>query len=395
MRILSLVYEKDREKEYMHHSKVALQAADNVLQWNIVDGLLQNLEPEQVRIINSVPVGNYPKSNRKIVFHDEERQYRDARLQNIGFINLPFLKPLIRFRAYIKELKQHQADNKVLLYGLYLPQLLALRKVKRKSQLDVCLIIDDLPAQFGIVSGSCLKVFLQTLVGKWTLSLLNDPKIIDRFVLLTEHMKETLDLKGRPYCVMEGIANPTPLEPPEHQDKRIVYYAGTLNEKFGIVTLLDAFARIPGEEYELWICGDGDARDKVETAARQDPRVRYFGFVSKPDADRLRNSATVLVNPRSNEGAYTRYSFPSKTIEYLLAEKPVVMYKLDGIPDEYDAWLHYFLDNSPEGMAKVLQQVCDNDVNKSVEHARLARAWVLAQKNPTIQVKRILELYDR
>ena len=395
MRILSLVYEKEREKEYIHHSKVALQAADNVLQWNIVDGLLQNLGPEQVHLINSVPMGNFPKSNRKIVFRSEERRYGDARLQNIGFLNLPLLKPIIRFCAYTKELKRYRTDNKVLVYGLYLPQLLALRRAKRKRPLNVCLIIDDLPAQFGIVSGSRLKIFLKTLVGKWTLSLLNDPKIVDRFVLLTEHMKEALDLQGRPYCVMEGIANPVPLEPAECQDKRIIYYAGTLNEKFGIATLLDAFARIRGEEYELWICGDGDARNKVETAAQADPRIRYFGFVSKAEADRLRNSAAVLVNPRCNEGAYTRYSFPSKTIEYLLAAKPVVMYKLDGIPDEYDTWLHYFSDNSPECMAQLLQQVCGGDTNRNTARARQAREWVLTQKNPIIQVKRILDLYDR
>lgn len=397
MRFLTLVFEKDREKEYMRHSKVALQAADNVLQWHIVDGLLQNLGPDQVTILNSVPAGNYPKANSQIVFPEEDREYLGARLHNVGFWNLPFFKPVIRFFSYVKALtKTHDhADNALLVYGLYLPQLLAIRRAKRKCPLDVCVVIDDLPAQFGIITGNKLKVFLKTLVGKWVLSILNDPKTVDRFVLLSEHMKEALELKGRPYCVMEGIANPVPLEPVAPQDKKIIFYAGTLNKRFGITTLLDAFSQIKDEDYALWICGDGNAREQVEAAARQDARIRYYGFVSKSEADRLRNSATVLVNPRSNEGAYTRYSFPSKTIEYLLAEKPVVMYKLDGIPSDYDPWLYYIPENTPESMAQVLQQVCRSDGTQLCQHARQARQWVLTHKNPTVQVKRILELYNK
>ena len=38
------------------------------------------------------------------------------------------------------------------------------------------------------------------------------------------------------------------------------------------------------------------------------------------------------VNPRQNNEEFTKYSFPSKTMEYLASGVPVVAYKLDGIP---------------------------------------------------------------
>lgn len=396
MRFLTLVYEKDREKEYLNNSKVALQVADNVLQWNLAQGLLENLGADAWELVNSVPVGSWPKANRQIAFPTEERSYQGVRLHNIGFCNLPLLKPVSRFFSYVRLLRQkHPHSDKVLVYGLYLPQLLALRCIKKQRPLDVCVVIDDLPAQFGIVTGNPVKVFLKTWLGKRVLALLNDPKTVDRFVLLSEHMTDALDLQGRPYCVMEGVANPMALEDAVPQNKKIIFYAGTLNKQFGILTLLEAFRQIKSEEYALWICGDGDARGQVEAAAEKDSRIRYYGFVPKAEADRLRNMATVLVNPRSNEGAYTRYSFPSKTIEYLLAEKPVVMYQLDGIPADYDPWLHYIPENTPEAMAKMLQQVCEGDPETRREHAQQARQWVISHKNPTAQVKRILELFDR
>ena len=64
-----------------------------------------------------------------------------------------------------------------------------------------------------------------------------------------------------------------------------------------------------------------------------------MGQVSLNEARALQKTADVLVNPRLNEGEYTKYSFPSKTMEYLSTGRPVVCYKLDGIPDEYDKHL--------------------------------------------------------
>ena len=74
-------------------------------------------------------------------------------------------------------------------------------------------------------------------------------------------------------------------------------------------------------------------------ASAEDPRICYFGAVSPEEAARIRMRASVLVNPRTSEGRYTRYSFPSKTLEYLLGGRPVVAYLLPGIPEEYRSYL--------------------------------------------------------
>jgi hypothetical protein len=49
--------------------------------------------------------------------------------------------------------------------------------------------------------------------------------------------------------------------------------------------------------------------------------------------------ADVLVNPRPNNEEYTKYSFPSKNIEYLMTGKPVVGYMLDGMPPIYKEFM--------------------------------------------------------
>ena len=52
------------------------------------------------------------------------------------------------------------------------------------------------------------------------------------------------------------------------------------------------------------------------------------------------SSAAVLVNPRPNNEEYTKYSFPSKDIEYLLSGKPTVAFLLDGMPKCYQDFLY-------------------------------------------------------
>lgn len=60
-----------------------------------------------------------------------------------------------------------------------------------------------------------------------------------------------------------------------------------------------------------------------------------MGFLAKSDISLLQVKCDVLVNPRSNNDEFTKYSFPSKTMEYLLSGSKVVMYPLSGIPQEY------------------------------------------------------------
>ena len=48
----------------------------------------------------------------------------------------------------------------------------------------------------------------------------------------------------------------------------------------------------------------------------------------------------VLVNPRPNNEEYTKYSFPSKDIEYLSSGKPTVAFLLDGMPKCYQDFLY-------------------------------------------------------
>ena len=156
--------------------------------------------------------------------------------------------------------------------------------------------------------------------------------------------------------------------------------------------LLQAFARIQNPDWKLVICGFGQAEKTIRESS--DPRIVYLGRVDRTQALALQRGAMLLVNPRQNNAEFTKYSFPSKTMEYLASGVPVVAYKLDGIPDEYDGYLNYVPDNTPEALAAVITAIGSKSAEERRTMGRRAQAFVTEEKNAKKQAGRILRFLE-
>ena len=79
-------------------------------------------------------------------------------------------------------------------------------------------------------------------------------------------------------------------------------------------------------------------------------------------------------------------------MEYLLAAKPVVMHRLDGVPQEYDPYLIYTTDNSVTALASALTQVIELSQDDRLKLGARGRDFVLKNKNAKKQTGRIVNL---
>ena len=399
---LSLLFEKEEEENLLKESKIGLQGAPNAFQWALVEGLDKNLE-SSIQLLNSLPIGTYPHNFKRLFIPSKHWQHcQGAEDINIGFVNLIGLKQCIRERRYIREIKKwinrNNSDNLyILTYDLYLPYLKALTTIKKKyPNIITCAVVTDLPNEFGFnKEDKGIFKYIRKRMGEKELILVNS---IDKFVLLTDQMKYPLKIGNKPYVVIEGIINEDKINLIEYKnrnnsDKRnIVLYTGTLNKTFGIERLLTAFSQINKPNYYLWICGNGDMKDEIVEMAKMNPNVKYFGYVAHDEALRLQKKATILINPRTNDGVYTRYSFPSKTLEYLASGTPLVAYKLDGIPDEYDDFIYYVSSSSVEALKDKIIEVCEKDDTARMEFGKRAQEFVLQEKGDKLQASKIIEL---
>ncbi len=392
MIFLGPLYQTKEEKKILAYSRRGVSNAVAQFQARLLNGFSEN--GESVTIVNVLPVGTWPRQYKKLILPSEEWSFHNAPCYEVGGINLPFLKQWIRKRKTKKLLSRLTAQEKeVVIYSTYLPFLQAVWDLP--ADVKVTLIVTDLPEYYDFRKISRLKKWLRK---RNTKKIYKRMSRIDNFVLLTEEMKYPLQVAERPYVVVEGIGES--LEDKLVQDKRavekeIVFYSGGVHYLFGIAHLVEAVRSMTRSDVELWICGDGDAAEWVKEVSAQDARIRYFGFVPFERVAQLRKSATVLINPRPNEGEYTKYSFPSKTMEYMASGLPVVMHKLSSVPEEYDEYLTYIQENSAEGIKQALEKVFAMSMEERALFGRRARSFILENKNETTQTKKILRMIKR
>lgn len=378
--------------EYRKITKHTMQDAANVLQQNLYDGLCANLG-RPIPVFNILPVSSFPQYCTLPFVH---RSPLGEGGVNLGFCNVKLLRNHSRSRAIYRELRKWCRSNDqpktLLMYTISQPFLAAVSRLKKHHpQLRVCAIVADLPDMSNLSSKRSLGVrLISRLRSRDSYAML---PCVDRFVLLTKHMADYMGLT-QPWCVMEGIASAEdlPVEAASVEDDvKTVMYSGTLHRKFGVMRLVEAFSLIQDPKMRLLICGIGDSEAEIRQAAARDDRISFLGQLKREDVIRLQRQATVLVNPRPGDEAFTKYSFPSKTMEYLAAGVPVVAYKLEGVGDEYDSYLNYPHDGSVQALAERITQVCELPSQEWARMGQKGRTYVLENKNSLAQTRRILE----
>lgn len=391
------VWLPEEEKTIISKSKNMIQNAANMLQSSFIRGFDYHFQ-NAVNIISAIFVGSYPKLYNDLIIKGKEFNHtsiNEHKDYQVSFVNFPLLKHYSRefhCRKYIRKLCRQTRNEKIYVIGYSMTHyvvkgLLYAKKVNPK--ITTCLIVPDLPQYMNL--GKKSKI-VRLLKRKETASLYNDIQKIDSFVLLTEHMYSMLQTV-KPYVVVEGIANTikTTLEEnsgySEKKYKNIVY-TGTLGAKYGICELVDAFCELPNEEFRLVICGTGDAEEYIREKMKKDIRIQYLGSVDHETAKKLQREAYFLVNPRNSNEEYTKYSFPSKTMEYMLSGRPVLMYKLLGIPSEYNDYLYYVEDNLEKSLKKIAQiPSCELE-----SKGKKAKEFVLTQKNEINQTAKVMHM---
>jgi len=396
----SSVYNMDDYAHQAARSKVRLSLADHNLNSNLILGL-EEVIGRPLNLINNVPIPNfsaYPKIffRRQIWSHTA-----GAEDINCGFINLPVLKHISRAVTTFSALRQivrkaREEPVCVITYDLHLGISLAIRWAKRRfPSIHTCAVLPDIPNAVVLASGQGKNTIKNRFRAAVKMLFISQ---FDAYVLLTEQMRKLPVFARKPAIVMEGIYNNhQPPLPESTTDKKIILYTGQLNPAYGIETLLEAFWDLHrlDQNYELWFCGGGSMEKRIRALAEEVPGLQYFGYVDTKTVQKCQAQATVLVNPRQNNDSFARYAFPSKTMEYLASGRPVVGYKLDGIPEEYDPYIQYVQGNSAADLRDKLIEICSLPMQQRQFLGSAARTFILEKKNPRVQCKKIVDMLNK
>lgn len=369
--------------------------------------LLQALRTNDadVKCVATLAVSTYPR-NSNFFLPGENNQADSGELdRTLPLINLPALKLISRFMGTLYTLFSKSAVDRsvICVYSAHTPNLLAAYIASVFTSKCYFVYVPDLPIYMDM---GMKRSFLLRSMKKF------DARVIDYFlskasglIVTSKHMvMDNLKLKNIPYIVVEGISDSGSgceddardcsfVFPYECSDKKIMFYAGSVNKAYGIVELVEGFKE-SGSSYELWLCGKGDLEEYLKLESENNKSIKYLGFLQPEQVEIIQKKSALLVLTRNPEEKYTRYSFPSKILEYLSSGVPVMTTKLDGIPTEYYSYLNFIEEYTVGGIARKIKSLdvcCDSEL---IVKANAAREWLLNEKTGSAIGNKIISFMD-
>lgn len=247
-------------------------------------------------------------------------------------------------------------------------------------------IVTDLPDMLG---GSAFSKKLSNFVIRHCTD----------YVLLTQAMNDYLNPKGKPHVILEGHSD-IAMERQEPSlarkaSPRVCMYAGGVSKQYGLENLVKGFRKADLPDARLEIYGPGDYVQELSQIAAEDSRIFYGGMLLNAEIVEREMAATLLVNPRPTGEEYVKYSFPSKTMEYMSTGTPVLTTVLPGMPKEYHPYVYLLEEETADAIAEKLGQIFAQPAEALFEKGMAAREFILKEKNNVKQAGKILAMLER
>ena len=348
----------------------------------LIEGLADGAK---VDVVANPPVNRTVLSENIVRLPDEEEG--GAHYRYIPAIRNPILKAAaVGFGTFFRTLFLLRKDSAVVVDGLNRVTALSGMLAARLRGKPCVGIVTDLP---DMLSGSRFSKGLANFVIRHC----------THYVLLTQAMNDYLNKQGKPYVILEGHADITMADKIPAMEKknspRICFYAGGVSKRYGLGNLVDGFRKADIPDAALHIYGPGDYVKELQQIAAEDERIFYGGMLLNTEIVDKEQQATLLVNPRPTDEEYVKYSFPSKTMEYMASGTPVLTTVLPGMPKEYHPYVYLLEEETADGIAEMLKEVLENSDEELFRKGEEARCFVLEQKNNVIQARKILEMLSK
>jgi glycosyltransferase involved in cell wall biosynthesis len=355
----------------------------------IADGLKFNLDKDSTNLF-LVPVAMYP--NCKKIF------LNNSKIDDnyfIPYINLFIFKQLsIALYVFLFSLRWFIVNlnkKKIIVFSnIYFPFLLSVLPFKILKNIFIVSFIPDLPEfAFSFQRNSLVRKTFSFFYIKISMLIVN---VSDFFVFITPLMK--FKFSNKPYMVIEGFTEYQGdslkyLRNYHLEEKKAVMYSGALYEKYGLEYLLKSFCKIEGD-FELWIFGHGPMEDEIISYSEKDVRIKYFGYKTNSEVLLYQKKARILINPRPSNEEFTKYSFPSKLLEYMSSGTPVLTTRLPGIPEDYTNLMYFIEDETFDGFYESLYECLNKSQLELDNFGELSREYVINEKNNVVQIKKLI-----
>ena len=257
---------------------------------------------------------------------------------------------------------------------LRLNLLKAAKKIANQYDAKIVGMLTDNP--FNLSSGNAF-------VNK---SLVKQASSLDGYLSLTQGLVEVFNT-NKPSYVFEGLVS----EESEGKKDPIFnyfYFGGSLYERYGVKTLVDAFHK-SNVKYKLVLAGTGPLVDYIEQMAEDDYRILYLSQLSKEKNIAYMRNSIANINPRPLNYKMDNESVPSKLLEYLSIGTPVISTKYPKLYSTFKDDVTWIDGNSVEDMRFALEHYEVPNQEQYLKKAATARRKVFEFYGLNVQAESI------
>ncbi|WP_455785485.1 glycosyltransferase [Butyricimonas faecihominis] len=351
-----------------------MSAARQVLEENLLKGI-SSIEDIELNAVSYIP------SNKQINIS------KSSKIGDLEIIHFPIIKGSLlswirnslKFYSYLKS--STKLETSVIMYAVnpvFMIPLMILKPFRKYKLTTICSEVPNYRRYKKGVGSSIKKAILSFFNSKF-----------DKYVFLTKSMSEVVNIGNKPYIVMEGIASETQYIADKEPRKNIVMYAGGLHSDNKVDVLIQAAIQNKNIE-ECVICGSGPQEGELKKLAAGNSKVKFLGRLSHENVLQLERQAKILVNLRDKNNILTKYSFPSKLMEYLSSGAWVISTKLDGIPEEYFDYIEPLEQNDVRNLSDLFDKLLTLSEDSRESHAINSVNFLRECKSIDFQAKRLI-----
>jgi len=375
--------------------------AGNRMQLGLVRELKRKFG-DQIDIVTHYPIAAYPRE-RKIFIKKRTIQITDTVESSlIPFINIFLVKQITKIiSTFLEILKwglRNRRDYKIIIcYNAFSDTAIPIMLGKVFIKFKTISLIADLPID-NVINDKGIKKVVRKFdnmvtkrnIGKFDgLAVLNENAIYE-YAPSSKYVVIDGGYDGPTIDIVEPKQNTR-----EKSNEFIVVYSGILVEHNGIVNLLDAAILVKNPYFKLHIYGKGELEDYVTSKALTCTNIEYKGLVSSQEILEVQKEASLLVSPLIPDHPVARVAFPSKIVEYMASGTPVVSTRVNSLNNDYLKHIFIFDSIDPPKMAVKLDEIMEMDTESLVEYGRLAKQFIIKNKNWNVQSTKIQGLIEQ
>lgn len=210
------------------------------------------------------------------------------------------------------------------------------KRIMANKNLKDCIIITDTLNPYILNSSvSIARKYRLPIIGvcintpsgihntgrSYTQFLLSMADDLSGYITLTPGLNELYNENSRANMIFEGVLDNKTKDIQINKEKPYIFYNGSLETKYGIYDLINAFKEMKLENIDLLISGyHSFEENKFEKSLLNESNIKYLGMLDNDTILAYENNSLLNVNPRPYSEDFDRYLIPVNMIDYLASK---------------------------------------------------------------------------